>query len=110
LRTIPGNAITASLGIESGTLTPVQRASLAHFYGIDKPWFAQLWTWISGVVQGNLGLSLTSGKTVSSLIWSALPVTIELAVLSALIGTVIGVLLGVLAGSRPGKFSDSATQ
>jgi len=110
LRTIPGNAITASLGIESGTLTPAQRASLRHFYGIDRSWPAQLWAWISGVLHGNLGLSLTSGKSVTSLLWSALPVTVELAVLAALIGTAVGVLLGVLAGSRPGKVSDSATQ
>jgi peptide/nickel transport system permease protein len=110
LRTIPGNAITASLGIESGTLTPAQRASLNHFYGIDKPWYEQLWAWISGILHGNLGLSLTSGKPVASLIWSAMPVTIELALVAAAIGTVVGVLLGVLAGSRPGKASDSATQ
>jgi ABC-type dipeptide/oligopeptide/nickel transport systems, permease components len=110
LRTIPGNAITASLGIESGTLTPAQKASLEHFYGIDKPWVAQLWTWITGALSGNLGISLTSGKTVSSLLRTALPVTVELAVLAAMIGTAAGLLLGVLAGSRPGKVGDSATQ
>jgi peptide/nickel transport system permease protein len=110
LRTIPGDAITASLGIESGTLTPDQRASLRHFYGIDKPWYEQLWTWISGIFRGDLGLSLTSGKSVAGLIWSALPVTVELAVLSAVIGAGVGVLLGVLAGSRRGRLSDSVTQ
>ena len=110
LRTIPGNAITASLGIESGTLTPAQKASLEHFYGIDKPWIAQLWTWITGILHGNLGISLTSGKTVSGLLRTALPVTVELAVLAAVIGTAAGLLLGVLAGSRPGKVGDSATQ
>jgi peptide/nickel transport system permease protein len=110
LRTIPGNAITASLGIESGTLTPAQRASLEHFYGIDRPWIAQLWTWISGVLQGDLGLSLTSGKPVTSLIRSALPVTLELALVAAVIGTALGMLLGVLAGNRPGKATDTATQ
>lgn len=110
LRVIPGNAITASLGIESGTLTPAQRASLAHFYGIDKPWYGQLWTWLSGVLHGDLGLSLTSGKSVTGLLRAALPVTIELAVLAAVIGTAIGVVLGVIAGSRPGKAGDSVTQ
>src|SRR6267154_598995 len=110
LRAIPGDAITASLGIESGTLTPAQRASLNHFYGIDKPWYGQLWTWISGIFRGDLGLSLTSGKSVAGLIWAALPVTVELAVLAAVIGTAVGVLLGVLAASRPARFSDSATQ
>jgi peptide/nickel transport system permease protein len=110
LRTIPGNAITASLGIESGTLTPAQRAALEHFYGIDRPWLVQLWTWISGVAHGDLGLSLTSGKPVTTLLLSALPVTVELAVVSAVIGTVLGVLLGVLAGSRAGRATDSITQ
>lgn len=110
LRTIPGNAITASLGVESGTLTPAQRASLEHFYGIDRSWFSQLGTWVSGVARGDLGLSLTSGRSVTGLVASALPVTVELAVLSALIGTAFGVVLGVLAGSRPGRASDSLTQ
>src|ERR1700755_1347019 len=90
LRATPGDAITASLGIESGTLTPAQKASLEHFYGIDKPWIAQLWTWLTGILHGNLGISLTSGKTVSSLLRTALPVTVELAVLAAVIGTVVG--------------------
>jgi peptide/nickel transport system permease protein len=110
LRAVPGDAITASLGIESGTLTAAQRAALAHFYGIDQPWYGQLWTWIAGVLHGDLGLSLTSGKPVAGLIWTALPVTVELAVLSAIIGTAVGVPLGVLAGGRPDRFSDSATQ
>jgi peptide/nickel transport system permease protein len=110
LRTIPGDAITASLGIESGTLTPAQRASLAHFYGVDKPWIAQLFGWIGQLLQGNLGVSLNSGKSVSSLIGAALPVTVELAVLAALIGTAAGVVLGVFAGSRPGRARDSITQ
>jgi peptide/nickel transport system permease protein len=110
LRAIPGDTITASLGIESGTLSPEQRASLRHFYGIDRPWYVQLWNWVSGVLHGNFGLSLVSGKQVTGLLWTALPVTVELAVLAALIGTALGVLLGVIAGNRPGRLGDSATQ
>jgi peptide/nickel transport system permease protein len=41
---------------------------------------------------------------------TALPVTIELAVLAAVIGTVAGVALGVVAGNRPGRSGDSVTQ
>src|SRR5215471_9770384 len=75
LRTIPGDAITASLGIESGTLTPTQRDSLRHFYGIDRPWYVQFGGWLGDILHGNLGLSLVSGKPVGSLILTALPVT-----------------------------------
>ncbi len=110
LRAIPGNAITASLGIESGTLTPAQTQALDHFYGIDQPWYSQFFSWLGQVFRGNLGVSLTSGNSVASLIGAALPVTVELAVLAALIGTVVGVLLGTLAGSGPGRVRDSVTQ
>jgi peptide/nickel transport system permease protein len=110
LRAIPGDTITASLGIESGTLTTEQKASLRHFYGIDRPWPVQLWTWLTGVLHGDFGLSLISGKPVAELLSTALPVTIELAVLAAVIGTAAGVLLGVIAGNRPGRSGDSVTQ
>lgn len=110
LRAIPGDAITSSMGIESGTLTPAARASLERYYGLDQPLVVQFFGWVGQVLQGNLGASLTSGKPVLELIGSALPVTIELAVLATLIGAPIGVALGVLAGSAPGRFRDGATQ
>ncbi len=110
LRLIPGDAITASLGIESGTLTPEQRAALAHYYGTDKSVPAQFVSWLGQLLHGNLGVSLSSGVPVSHLLATALPVTIELAVLAALIGTAVGVMLGTLAGSKPGAARDSVTQ
>ncbi len=110
LRAIPGNAITASLGIESGTLTPAQTQALTQYYGLDKPWYVQFFSWLGELLHGNLGVSLTSGNSVASLIRAALPVTIELAVLASLIGTAVGLLLGTLAGSGPGKPRDTVTQ
>lgn len=110
LRKIPGNAITASLGIESGTLTPTQHAALAKLYGIDQPWYVQLGRWLAGCLHGDLGVSLTSGQPVTTLIWHAFPVTVELAALAAVIGTVVGVALGVFAGSRPGRIGDTLPQ
>jgi peptide/nickel transport system permease protein len=110
LRLIPGDAITASLGIESGTLTAAQRAALEHYYGTDRSVPVQFVSWLGQLLQGNLGVSLSSGVPVSHLLGTALPVTLELAVLAAVIGSAIGVLLGMLAGSRPGALRDSVTQ
>ncbi|MGH3502987.1 MAG: ABC transporter permease [Nocardioidaceae bacterium] len=110
LRVIPGDTITASLGIESGTLTDTQRASLEHYYGLDQPLVVQFFSWIGQVLQGNLGVSLVSGKSAGGLIVDALPVTVELAVLATIIGSVIGVLMGMLAASAPGKLRDGASQ
>jgi peptide/nickel transport system permease protein len=110
LRAIPGNTITASLGVDAGALTPTQLASLRHYYGIDQPLVHQYLSWMGDLVRGNLGVSLTSGQPVRTLIATAIPVTVELAVLAVLMGGAAGILLGVLAGSKPGGVRDVSVQ
>jgi peptide/nickel transport system permease protein len=110
LRVLPGNQITASLGVNAGLLTRAQYADLAHFYGIGKPLPQQFWQWASALLRGNMGVSEQSGRSVSSLIGAALPVTLELAVVAMLIGLVIGVGAGALAAAAPGKPADRAAR
>jgi peptide/nickel transport system permease protein len=110
LHVIPGNQITASLGTETGVLTPEQLKALEHYYGIDRSLPAQYLSWIGSVLTGNLGYSLTSGQSVASLTAAALPVTLELAVFSTVIGSVVGVLFGLLAASRPNSLRDTVSQ
>lgn len=110
LHVIPGNQITASLGTETGILTPEQLKALEHYYGIDRSLPAQYFSWLGSILTGNLGYSLTSGQSVASLTASALPVTLELAVLATLIGSVGGILFGLLAASKPNSIRDTISQ
>jgi peptide/nickel transport system permease protein len=106
LRVIPGNQITSSLGVSSGLLTKAQTRSLDHFYGIGKPLTEQFWQYVDGLFHGNLGLSVQSGRTVTSLIGTALPVTLELAIVSMIVGLILGIGAGVAAGAAPGRLGD----
>jgi peptide/nickel transport system permease protein len=110
LRAVPGDAITAALGIESGTLSPGQRSALESYYGLDHSLPVQFVTWLGQVLQGNLGVSLQSGASVAELIATALPVTVELAVLAMLIGVPLGVAMGLFAASDIGGRRDAGTQ
>ncbi len=110
LRALPGDAVTARLGTEAGVLTDEQLAALEQYYGVDQPVWQQFTSWMGSVLTGNLGVSADSGASVAGLIAAALPVTLELAVLSMLISTPIGVALGMLAASRPGKARDVSVQ
>jgi len=110
LRALPGDSITARLGTETGVLTAEQLAALERYYGLDQPVWQQFTSWVGSMLTGNLGVSLDSGVPVASLIVSATPVTVELAVLSILISTPIGIALGVLAASRPGRARDVGVQ
>ena len=63
LRLLPGNQITASLGVNAGLLTKAQYADLAHFYGIGKPLPQQFGQWAGALLHGNMGVSDQSGRT-----------------------------------------------
>jgi peptide/nickel transport system permease protein len=106
LRLLPGNQITSSLGVNAGLLTKAQYADLEHFYGIGKPLPVQFGQWAGAMLRGNMGVSEQSGRTVTSLIGAALPVTLELAVAAMLIGLVIGVGAGAVAAAAPGRLAD----
>lgn len=107
LRLLPGNAVTAQMGVSAGLLSHAQLAALDRYYGIGQPFVGQFWSWLKAVLSGNLGVSLSSRTSVASLVGTALPVTLELAVASLVIGEVIGVLFGVFGALRPGRVVDN---
>ena len=58
---LPGNAARAALGRNA---TPVALHALEHRLGLDRSLVAQFWSWLSGILTGHLGASLTSGQPV----------------------------------------------
>lgn len=110
LRVLPGDQITASYGIEAGALSPDQLASLRAYYGIDRPLVAQYFSWLGGVLTGNLGVATQSQQDVLDMTLRALPITMELAVLSIVVALVLGVPGGLLAASRAGALRDNGSQ
>lgn len=110
LRVVPGDQITAAYGVEAGALSPEQVAQLRAYYGIDKPLVVQYFTWLSGVITGNLGINTTSHQAVAAMTAQALPNTFELAIISIIIGLTIGIPGGMYAANRPGGLADNLTQ
>lgn len=110
IRMVPGDAITAMLGTEAGLLTPEQRQSLAQYFGIDQSWTTQYWRWLGDVLQGNLGVSVTFGKPVLTVILERFPLTLQLALMSMIIALLVGLPAGVYAATRNEKMSDLAVR
>jgi peptide/nickel transport system permease protein len=110
LRLLPGNAITASMGVNAGLLSPAQHAALAHFYGLGKPPVQQFFDWLGAVFTGNLGVSLSTQESVSHLIAQTAPVTLELSIVSMVFGVLIGVGFGMIGALKPGKVGDEVGQ
>jgi peptide/nickel transport system permease protein len=84
-------------------------AAIKHFnhqYGYDRPILVQYWHWVVNALQGNLGVSIQSNTSVTSLIIKALPVSVEIAVLGFVLSLVIAVALALVAVIHPGGVLD----
>lgn len=69
---------------------------------LDRPLPVQYWTYLTGLVQGDLGRSIQTHRPISDDIKTFFPATLELTLFTMVIYTLIGVPLGVIAAVRAG--------
>lgn len=97
---IPGDPVRIMLGQRA---TVEQIESLRGELGLNKPFVVQYLDYASGVLKGDLGTSLKTGRPVSTEIADRFPATAKMAVASLVVAVVIGIGLGVLAA----KYKDT---
>ncbi|WP_245633979.1 ABC transporter permease [Amycolatopsis jejuensis] len=102
----PGSTVATLLGTQPAT--PDLVAALQSRYHLNDPFLVQYWHWLVDAVQGNLGTSVQSGDTVTHVIATHLPVTLELALYAGVLVILVGVPAGLVAGIRRGRPFDRA--
>ncbi len=76
-------------------------------YHLDDPAFTQLADYLLNVLQGDFGPSFKyPGRSVNELIYSGLPVTLELGSYALLFALLLGVVTGIIASIRPNSWQD----
>ena len=106
LRLIPGDAVEIMLGANTD-ITPERVEALRRQLGLDLPLLAQYGRWLGGVVQGDFGTSVWTGRPVSAEILGRLPITLELTLFALLLALLCSFPLGVLAARARGGLSDT---
>ncbi len=102
-RVIPIDPVLAVVGDRASNA--VYEAAKAQM-GLDQPLLVQFFNYVMGVVTGDLGQSVSTGRSVAEDISRFFPATLEMATLGIIIGVVVGVPLGVVAASRQGSVID----
>jgi peptide/nickel transport system permease protein len=100
---IPGDPATAILGAFA---TPDNVARINRELGLDRPLPVQYLTWLSGVLQGDLGQSYSLGRPVVDEVAERFVPTIILAGAALFLCTVFGLLGGVVASVRQYGWQD----
>ena len=101
---LPGDPLAREAS--SFALTPEQRAALAARYGLDRPLASQLVTFLTGLIQGDLGTSIEYGRPVAGLLLERLPATLLLGGTVLLLNFTVGLWLGVRQAVRKGSAED----
>ena len=107
MRSIPGDVVTNLVGLQ-GNVSPERLAELRRMFGLDLPIHVQFWEWFSAALQGDLGTSLRTGRSIVMDLALRFPVTLELTLLGMAIALVVAVPLGILAALDRGGFLDWA--
>ncbi len=95
---LPGDPAAVILGTGD---SPANKAKLYAQLGLNKPIWEQYFVWIRNVLHGNLGTSFVSQTTVWSVIKAALPIDIEIIVLSQILAFLVAIPLAMRSARRP---------
>ncbi len=97
---VPGNAAVAILG---DSQPPEAYAALEEELGLNENLFNRYASWLGNAVQGDLGNSIIPpGGSVIDRLTSALPVSVQLAVMGLVIALGVAVPLALWSAWRPG--------
>ncbi|MFT5808723.1 MAG: oligopeptide transport system permease protein, partial [Moritella dasanensis] len=89
------------------TLPPQVMANINAKYGLDKPVLEQYVTYLTNVIQGDLGPSFKyKDFTVNELVASALPVSAKIGAFAFVFALVFGVFVGTMAALRQNTWLD----
>lgn len=102
----PGNPARLALGEGA---PPEAVASLEQQMGLDQPAHIRYLDWMAGVMQGDLGTSIQSGRPVSALIIERLGPTLELALIAMALTLIIAIPLGVVSAVHQYSWVDNTS-
>jgi ABC-type dipeptide/oligopeptide/nickel transport system permease component len=103
VRVLPGDPAMAILGDQASASA---LAALRVRLGLDVPLYQQYVEFLAGVLVGDWGVSMVSGRPVIEEILKVLPATIELTLASLVLGITVGLPTGVWSAVRRNKLPD----
>ncbi|MBI1495520.1 ABC transporter permease [Halocynthiibacter styelae] len=103
IRAVPGDPVSIMLGPRA---TPELKASLIAQMALDQPIWKQLLIYYGGLLRGDLGIDVFSGRSVVEIVFQQLPYTLEMITLSVVWSATLGIALGAYAAANPNTMID----
>ena len=100
---LPGDVAQSILGQSA---TPTALANLREELGLNDPAYVRYFSWLGGVLTGDLGTALSNGQDITTQIGNRLGNTLFLAFWAAVIAVPLAILLGLVAVRYRNRWPD----
>lgn len=97
LRAVPGDPARVALGVSA---TEEAVAELSTRLGLDKPLPVQYFDWVSGLLTGDFGISMSSGKDITDTVIERAGVSLTLTLVAMAVSLAVAVPVGVYLARR----------
>ncbi len=102
---VPGDPVAANLG-QSAYSDPAIVAAFKKQFGLDQPVYIQYIKYASHLVKGDMGISLSSKRPVTTDLKEYFPATLEIALIAIFFALFIGILLGTISAITRDRLPD----
>ena len=105
----PIDPVDAYVGAESN-VSLEQRENIAEHWGLNKPPAVRYFTWLSNLLHGDMGTSITYQKPVTEILASRFLASLTLMAVAWLLSGILGFFLGVMSGATQGSLFDKCVK
>lgn len=106
-RVLPGDPARLALGPRASDEAV---EALRTEMGLEDPLPLQYVNYVTGLLQGDMGISLTTNRNVAVDLALFFPATFELITVGMFVAILVGVPLGIVAGQNKDRFADNASR
>src|SRR6185369_5493145 len=102
LRIVPGDVVEARF-LAAGQGQYVDKAMMEaerHKLGLDRPVWAQFFSWLWGLLHLDFGLSMWTGAPITQEIKLRFALSLQLALMATLVATLLSIPLGIIAALK----------
>src|SRR5690348_4812972 len=105
LYVLPGDPAVAILGENAGSQQTY--LALRHDLGLDQPVYVQYASWLGRLLHGDLGQSIRTHESVSSVLAQRVPISLYVGAGGLIVGLVLGMSVAIASALKPGSRVDS---
>jgi oligopeptide transport system permease protein len=101
MNAVPGGPFNSEKALSEAT-----KAALEARYNLDKPVLTQFFLYMGNILHGDFGVSLKTGRDISTTLFNCFAVSAKIGGLAALFAVIIGVILGAIAALFRNRWPD----